>query len=176
MKAHPPSAATCDPTFAPIARHHRVLGALALVPWILAGSFAACAESTNLPPCCRKPLTTTACTDKSLYQLDSTWTSDVGREVKLGVFRGRAQVVGMFFTKCEYACPIIVNDMRKLQAALPEDVRGKVDFLLVSFDAKRDTPETLAAYRKKEKFPLASWTLLRGAEDRKSTRLNSSHT
>ena len=51
----------------------------------------------------------------------------------------------MFFTHCEYACPIIVNDMRKLQAALPEDVRGKVDFLLVSFDAKRDTPETLAA-------------------------------
>jgi protein SCO1/2 len=55
--------------------------------------------------------------------------------------------------------------MRKLEAALPKDVLAKVDFALVSFDTKRDTPEALASFRKKERLPVASWTLLRGEND-----------
>jgi protein SCO1/2 len=119
----------------------------------------------DLPPCCRPALPAGKPTDRSLYQLDSTWTSDVGRKVKLSVLRGRPQVAAMFFSNCEYACPILVNDMRKPEAALPKDVLAKVDFALVSFDTKRDTPEALAAFRKKERLPVASWTLLRGEND-----------
>ena len=122
-------------------------------------------KDPELPPCCRPALAAGKPTDRSLYQLDSTWTSDVGRKVKLSVLRGRPQVVAMFFSNCEYACPILVNDMKKLEAALPKDVLAKVDFVLVSFDTKRDTPEALAAYRRKEKLPVASWTLLRGEAD-----------
>jgi nitrite reductase (NO-forming) len=32
-----------------------------------------------------------------LYQLESTWTSDVGRQIKLGALRGRPQVLALFF-------------------------------------------------------------------------------
>ena len=122
-------------------------------------------KDADLPPCCRPALPAGKTTDRSLYQLDSIWTSDVGRKVKLSVLRGRPQVVALFFSNCEYACPILVNDLRKLGAALPKDVLAKVDFLLVSFDTKRDTPAALAAYRKKEGLPVVSWTLLHGAED-----------
>jgi hypothetical protein len=38
-----------------------------------------------LPPCCRPIAAQTNYTDKSLFLLDSTWTSDAGRKVKLGV-------------------------------------------------------------------------------------------
>jgi protein SCO1/2 len=133
---------------------------LATLRWELGASAA-----TNLPPCCRKPLTVAPFTDQSLFQLDSTWTSDVGREVKLGVFQGRAQVVGLFFTQCEYACPIIVHDMQRLQAALPESIRDRVDFLLISFDTERDTPAALAAYRQTHQLGADHWTLLRGPAD-----------
>jgi protein SCO1/2 len=133
---------------------------LATLHWELGAS-----DSTNLPPCCRKALTNAPYSDKSLFQLDSTWTSDVGREVKLGVFQGRAQVVGLFFTHCEYACPIIVHDMRKIQAALPASLRDRVDFLLVSFDTERDTPAVLADYRKTHKLGTDHWTLLTGKPD-----------
>lgn len=131
----------------------------------IAADAPATKKDAELPPCCRAALPAGKPTDRSLYQLDSNWTSDVGRKVKLGVLRGRPQILVMFFSNCEYACPILVNDMRKLEATLPSDVRAKVDFLLVSFDTKRDTPATLAAFRKKENLPIASWTLLRGAED-----------
>ena len=116
-------------------------------------------------PCCRAALDASPPTDKSLYLLDSKWTSDRGKTIPLGVLRGRPQVVAMFFTNCEYACPILVNDMKKLEARLPADIRARTDFLLVSFDSKRDTVETLAAFRKKEKLAMENWTLLRGAAD-----------
>ena len=119
----------------------------------------------QLPPCCRVALPVGPFSDQSLYQLDSKWTSDVGREVKLGVFRGRVQVVAMFFTHCEYACPIIVEDMKRIERALPPDLRSRVDFLLVSFDAERDTPAALHEFRARRELSAAHWSLLRGRED-----------
>ena len=121
--------------------------------------------AAELPPCCRVAVPLGKPTDKSLYLLDSKWTSDVGKTIPLSILRGRPQVVAMFFSTCEYACPIIVNDMKTLEAKLPTEVRAKTDFLLVSFDTKRDTPAVLAAYRKKEKLPTGNWTILRGGED-----------
>ncbi len=117
------------------------------------------------PPCCREALPAGHYTDRSLYQLDSKWTSDVGREVKLGVLRGRVQVLAMFFAQCEYACPILVNDMQRLEQSLPAAIRGRVEFLLVSFDTERDTPAALRAYREKMQLTPERWTLLRGGAD-----------
>ena len=117
------------------------------------------------PPCCREALPAGHYTDRSLYQLDSKWTSDVGREVKLGVLRGRVQVLAMFFAQCEYACPILVHDMQRLEKSLPAALRGRVEFLLVSFDTERDTPEALRAYREKMRLGTERWTLLRGGTD-----------
>ena len=93
-----------------------------LIFLLLAGALAA----EEKPPCCREVAAEKPLGDKSLYQLESKWTSDVGREVKLGVLRGRPQVVAMFFTTCEYACPAIVENMKDIERKLPEDLRGEV--------------------------------------------------
>lgn len=128
--------------------------------------FATCiAHAEEFAPCCREAPATAPLTDKSLYQLESTWTSDMGKEIKLSVLRGRAQVVAMFFTSCEYACPIIVENMKSIERSLPENLRDKVDFLLVTFDVEHDTVTELKAYRKKRGLAVAHWTLLRGQED-----------
>jgi protein SCO1/2 len=117
------------------------------------------------PPCCRELPASGPFTDRSIYQLESKWTSDLGREVHLGILRGRVQVVAMIFTTCESTCPVIVDDMKHLQQALPEKLRDKVDFLLISFDSERDTPEVLHAFREKMRLPTEHWTLLRGGTD-----------
>ncbi len=117
------------------------------------------------PPCCRVALDLGKATDTSLYLLDSTWTSDVGRQIKLAALRGRPQIVAMFFTHCEYACPILVGELKAIESKLPPEVLGKVDFLLVSIDSKRDTPAELAAFREKRQLARERWTLLRGGAD-----------
>lgn len=118
-----------------------------------------------LPPCCRPALPAGQPTDQSLFLLDSNWTSDVGREIKLGALRGRPQIVALFFTQCEYACPILVNELKVIEQKLAPEVLAKVDFLLVSLDPKRDTVAELAAFREKRSLARRRWTLLRGGAD-----------
>lgn len=143
----------------------RRTGAFALALLASALLQTGCSTTSETPSCCAKEVTSTGpVSDRSLYQLDSSWTDDKSRELKLGALGGRALVVTMFFAKCEYACPVLVHDMKKVEAALPENVRTNIGFVLVSFDTERDTPAALAEYRKIHELP-ANWTLLRGAPD-----------
>ncbi len=121
--------------------------------------------SREKPPCCRKAEPTGAYTDKSLYQLDSNWISDVSKDIKLGVFQGRPQLIAMFFASCEYTCPVIVHDMKRIQEAMPPALRHKVNFTLVSFDTERDTPAALLAYRQRQNLGADHWSLLTGKPD-----------
>lgn len=116
--------------------------------------------------CCTKPETATAAlTDKSLYQTDATWTADTKKQIKLRDLGGRPQVVVMFFANCQFACPILVLDLKRIEAALPPDVRARVGFTLVSFDTKRDNPAMLAQYRRTHELAADRWTLLHGQAD-----------
>jgi protein SCO1/2 len=99
---------------------------------------------------------------KSLYHLDATWQDDTGAKRLLASLRGEPVVLAMIFTNCEYACPIIVTDLLRIRAALPEALRDRTRFVLVSFDAARDTPPVLRAYRSKMRLDDPAWTLLHG--------------
>ncbi len=122
--------------------------------------------SAGKPSCCLTNLAPSApFTDKSLYQLDSIWTNDVGQSITLGAMRGRLQVVAMFFTRCTVACPIIVHDLKRIEAALPKDLQSKVGFGLVTLDTEHDTPEALHRYREAAQLAAAQWTLLCGTPD-----------
>ena len=103
-----------------------------------------------------------ALTATSLYQLDAKWTNDAGATLPLASLHGRPVVLAMFFASCEYACPILVAQMQRIREALPADVRDATQFVLVSFDAARDTPEALHAYRERLGLTGARWTLLHG--------------
>src|SRR5262245_37410978 len=64
-----------------------------------------------------------AFTDKSIYQLDSTWGTDKGTTMKLGMLEGRVQVIALFFARCQAACPVLVDDIKRIEAALPQNIR-----------------------------------------------------
>jgi protein SCO1/2 len=110
-------------------------------------------------------ITNVCLSDKSLYQLDTAWTNDAGTTVKLASLRGRPQVVAMFFANCTYACPLLVYQMQQIEDSLPEALRDKVGFTLISFDTERDTPAALYNYRLGHSLAKERWTLLRGGPD-----------
>ncbi|MGA2658513.1 MAG: SCO family protein [Verrucomicrobiota bacterium] len=103
--------------------------------------------------------------DKSLYQVESQWTTDGGKPIRLRGLAGQPQVMLMFFSKCTSACPILLNDLKRISAALRPEQRAQVGFTLVSFDTERDTPAALAEYRQAWDLPLKNWTLLSGHSD-----------
>jgi protein SCO1 len=138
-----------------------VLGALLLV------GLTAC-RSTPAASCCApvEPAAATAAfSDKSLYQTESKWTTDAGKQIMLADLKGRPQVVVMFFASCQYACPILVHDLTRIEAALQPELRAQVGFTLVSFDTRRDTPDALAKFRATRNLSATNWTLLHGESD-----------
>jgi len=118
------------------------------------------------PSCCNSnTLSPAPFSETSLYQLDSTWTSADEHQLKLGELKGKVQVVTMFFAQCEFACPVLIHNMKQIEAALPPSLRTNVGFVLVSFDTERDTPKALRAYGEQMQFDTNRWTLLRGSSD-----------
>ena len=138
---------------------------LASAPVIRAA--AACCpppEPVAKASCCAEEKAEAPLADRSLYQLDATWTNDAGKTSSLAALRGRPVVLAMFFAQCEYACPVIVNDIERLRALLPEISRDEAQIVLVTFDTVRDTPEALRAFRARMSLD-EQWTLLRADAD-----------
>ena len=149
-----------------------VCGAWAALAFgLLLGCSADGPSVTKKADCCQPadPSATVAASaplsDRSLYQLESVWTNDLAKPFHLTELRGRPQIVVMFFASCQYACPALVHDLKRIQAALPEQARVQAGFVLVSFDSERDTPPALAAYRERQQLPTGGWTLLHGRPD-----------
>ncbi len=126
---------------------------------------ASAGSAAVLPPCCRPVPASQPLAGNSIYQLESTWTSDRERTVPLAQFRGRPVLLVLFFSRCEFACPILVHDLKRVDAALPVGVRAGVDVVLVSIDPENDTPAALRAFRERQELPLDRWSLLRGTND-----------
>jgi protein SCO1/2 len=140
---------------------------IATLPWLAADTAHSTELTTNMVcrACCLSSMATGKPTDKSIYQVDSRWTTDAGKEITLAALSGRPQVVVMFFANCTYACPILVSDMQRIEAALPAEIRKRVGFTLVSFDSRRDTAAALADYRRSRRLNAENWTLLHGQPD-----------
>lgn len=103
--------------------------------------------------------------DESIYQLESEWTNQSGKEVELEEFKGKPVVFTMFFASCNYACPILVYDMKKIESKLSPEELKDYQFVLVSIDPERDTPQALNEYAKKFNLDTNRWSLLTGDKD-----------
>jgi len=114
-----------------------------------------------VPECCADDLAAGESTEiakDSVYQLDSTWTDQDGKTRRLREFAGKLQVTAMIFTHCEYACPMTLAVLKKIESAV---AKTPAHFLLISIDPARDTPEVLKAYAQREGLDPHRWTLLR---------------
>lgn len=99
--------------------------------------------------------------DESLFNLKDQFKTQDNQAFTLDMLNGKPTVVGMVFTHCAYACPRLTADMISIADSVN---RGDVNFLLVSFDVERDTPERLKYYATKSGLN-KNWTLLHGGEN-----------
>ncbi len=95
----------------------------------------------------------------SVYQLPLQLTDQHGRTWQWKDKRGKPQVVAMFYTSCQYICPLIVNSGKGVEHALTPAERNRIGFLLISLDPIRDTPAALMAVAKKRNLDPALWAL-----------------
>ena len=130
--------------------------------------FTACKSQDDEKKECCKPsdLTeegTKGLGTESLYLMEGSWIDENGRQFELASLKGKVQIVSMIFSHCEYACPRLVADLQNIEEQIPEDKKDQVNFLLVSFDVERDTPQRLKEFKVMEELG-ENYTLLHGEE------------
>lgn len=97
----------------------------------------------------------------SVYQLDARLTDQRGQPTTLDAGRGQPVLVSMFYTSCQFVCPMLIDAAQATQAALPAAERQRVKVLLISFDPARDTPAKLGAMARERGLDASQWTLAR---------------
>jgi len=76
---------------------------------------------------------------------DFTLTNQHGEPMRLSDLRGKPTLMSFGFTHCPDICPLTLNEFRQIQADLDE-AGDDVNFVFISVDGARDTPEVLASY------------------------------
>ena len=84
--------------------------------------------------------------------------------VKMSDLRGKVVVVGFVFTTCNGTCPATTHRMAKLHQELQRSpMKDQVQFLSISLDPVRDTPEMLRGYMRLYEIESPNWRFLTGA-------------
>ncbi len=65
------------------------------------------------------------------------------------LIRGKTVVVNAVYTRCQSVCPLLGKTFRDLETALGDRLGRDVYLISISRDPENDTPEDLAAWRKK---------------------------
>jgi protein SCO1/2 len=96
----------------------------------------------------------------SIYNLDSQWKNQYGKSISLSNFRGKPVIISMVYMTCTYSCPLTIARMKEIEGLLTPENKGKTQFVLVTFDSLRDTPQAMLKYAKKNKLTFPQWTFL----------------
>ncbi|MCU7491819.1 MAG: SCO family protein [Ignavibacteria bacterium] len=89
-------------------------------------------------------------------------TQDSTRATFPANVKGKVVVLGLIFTHCPDICPLITNNMERIQQeAKKEDLSG-VSFVSISFDPLRDKPSVLKEYADVREIDMKNWIFLTG--------------
>ncbi len=101
----------------------------------------------------------------SIYHIDSEWRDQNNHLRNIVDFHGKVQVLAFVYTYCEHSCPIIMAKLKRVEAKLSGAQKSDTQFLLVSLDPGRDTPETLNRYMHDHDMKSGQWNMLNGDPD-----------
>lgn len=100
----------------------------------------------------------------SVYQVDAHWITHKGEHMTLADLQGQPVIVSMIYGSCTTACPVLVNDAKRLYTRLSDESKEQVKLVMVSFDNSRDTPKALADYVKQYNLNSDKWVFLHGED------------
>lgn len=103
--------------------------------------------------------------DLSIYNLPSQWTTQDNKNIEMKDLKGKVLVMVMIYTSCKSACPRLVADMRNIEERIPENLKEKVQLVLVSIDPTVDTPKRLKEFSIENKMDGKQWLFLRSTEE-----------
>ncbi|MGE5350605.1 MAG: SCO family protein [Acidobacteriota bacterium] len=89
-------------------------------------------------------------------------TQDSTRVNFPGNVKGKVVVLGLIFTHCPDICPLITNNMERIQQEAKKQNMNDVSFVSISFDPLRDKPSVLKEYAGVREIDMNNWIFLTG--------------
>ena len=93
---------------------------------------------------------------RELHQDGAAWFTNVevktqdGRTLRFydDVLKGKIVLINFFFTDCDAVCPLMTENLARVQELLGDRVGKDIFMVSISLQPEHDTPEVLAAYAK----------------------------
>ena len=95
----------------------------------------------------------------SIYQLPLPLTDSNGQTRDWRALRGKPRLVSMFYTSCQYICPLIVESGKAVERQLTPAQQKQLGVALISMDPARDDPAALKKVVEQRKLDATRWTL-----------------
>lgn len=100
----------------------------------------------------------------SVYQLDVAVTDQDGRTTRWRDTAGPAsgpRIVSMFYTRCDYVCPMLFEAIKNVEVSLPTESRQRLQVGLVTLDPARDDVAALRSAIAQRAGDPVRWRLYR---------------
>lgn len=97
----------------------------------------------------------------SVYQLATPLVDQEGRHFRLDERRGKPMLVSMFYTSCQFVCPMLIEALQDTERQLSPGEREHLGVLMVSFDPARDSVAVLKHTADERGVDGARWSLAR---------------
>ncbi len=131
------------------------------LPWIILGLIIISVAIFNLLPFYNKKKEQTP---EVVYANvpDFSLTNQQGQTLGLSDLQGKIWVADFIFTHCPTICPVMTQEMAKLQSEFDTQA---VYFVSFTVDPERDTPEVLSRYAAQFGADKQQWHFLTGEKD-----------
>jgi protein SCO1/2 len=93
---------------------------------------------------------------------DFTLISQDHKRVSLHDFHGKVVAIAFIYTYCTDVCPMLTAHMASVQEKLGSTFGSKIDFVSITVDPERDTPDVLKEYAQNFGADLKGWSFLTG--------------
>lgn len=100
----------------------------------------------------------------SLYHLQATFSDQGGHPFTLAELRGKPVLVAMFYTSCQYICPLMIEGIQQAEKTLEPQQRERLQVVMVSFDPTNDDTAALAQAATSRHVDVGRWRLARTDE------------
>jgi protein SCO1 len=91
-----------------------------------------------------------------------TLSNQDGKRLALTDLRGKALAITFIFASCADTCPLLTAKLVGIQNKLGGSFGPQVNFVSITVDPERDTPEVLKQYAEGHKANPAGWAFLTG--------------
>jgi protein SCO1 len=111
------------------------------------------------------PLDSSGTRDARAYFTDLELQTHEGRTVKFysDLLEGRSVLINIIYTHCTDACPMITQQLEAVRRKLPQGLFGtRLQFVTLSSDPARDTPQLLKAFARKQGVDMPGWHFVTG--------------